>query len=246
MFKKIHFLRTMIFSAFFIWIFLFILCFCWFGSGFHQKGNYKNHKLTHSGDKAYKCTICNKAFHQIYNLTFHMHTHNEKKPYTCSVCFKGFCRNFDLKKHIRKIHSESGSRNRLFGGHLGQHGLRHQRATRSATSSVPNAVDSSQQSIWQATTVSNLIGSSSMMRTSPNESRGSPGSEYQIPTFILPSGQINSSAHEKLDSKPPFIAKVFWHQYYSNTMNQSVKYMSINWVCGGDDRSNNLFWMPFI
>ncbi|KAB7494540.1 Fez family zinc finger protein 2 [Armadillidium nasatum] len=25
------------------------------GKGFHQKGNYKNHKLTHSGEKAYKC-----------------------------------------------------------------------------------------------------------------------------------------------------------------------------------------------
>uniref|UniRef100_A0A087X2N1 FEZ family zinc finger 2 n=2 Tax=Poecilia formosa TaxID=48698 RepID=A0A087X2N1_POEFO len=70
-------------------------------------GNYKNHKLTHSGEKQYKCSICNKAFHQIYNLTFHMHTHNDKKPFTCATCGKGFCRNFDLKKHIRKLH-ESG------------------------------------------------------------------------------------------------------------------------------------------
>lgn len=67
-------------------------------------GNYKNHKLTHSGEKQYKCSICNKAFHQIYNLTFHMHTHNDKKPFTCATCGKGFCRNFDLKKHIRKLH----------------------------------------------------------------------------------------------------------------------------------------------
>ncbi|KAF1516919.1 Fez family zinc finger protein 2, partial [Eudyptes filholi] len=64
----------------------------------------KNHKLTHSGEKQYKCTICNKAFHQIYNLTFHMHTHNDKKPFTCVTCGKGFCRNFDLKKHVRKLH----------------------------------------------------------------------------------------------------------------------------------------------
>ncbi|TKS70579.1 Zinc finger protein 2 [Collichthys lucidus] len=68
------------------------------------QGNYKNHKLTHSGEKQYKCSICNKAFHQIYNLTFHMHTHNDKKPFTCATCGKGFCRNFDLKKHIRKLH----------------------------------------------------------------------------------------------------------------------------------------------
>lgn len=72
-------------------------------------GNYKNHKLTHSGEKQYKCSICNKAFHQIYNLTFHMHTHNDKKPFTCTTCGKGFCRNFDLKKHIRKLHDNSFS-----------------------------------------------------------------------------------------------------------------------------------------
>lgn len=71
-------------------------------------GNYKNHKLTHSGEKQYKCTICNKAFHQVYNLTFHMHTHNDKKPFTCATCGKGFCRNFDLKKHVRKLHDSVG------------------------------------------------------------------------------------------------------------------------------------------
>lgn len=83
----------------------FVCEFC--GKGFHQKGNYKNHKLTHSGEKAYKCHVCNKAFHQIYNLTFHMHTHNDKKPFQCSVCGKGFCRNFDLKKHMRKLHDST-------------------------------------------------------------------------------------------------------------------------------------------
>ena len=74
-----------------------------------RAGNYKNHKLTHSGEKAYKCHVCNKAFHQVYNLTFHMHTHNDKKPYTCQVCAKGFCRNFDLKKHMRKLHDYKNS-----------------------------------------------------------------------------------------------------------------------------------------
>lgn len=83
----------------------FVCEFC--GKGFHQKGNYKNHKLTHSGEKAYKCHVCNKAFHQVYNLTFHMHTHNDKKPFQCSICGKGFCRNFDLKKHMRKLHDNS-------------------------------------------------------------------------------------------------------------------------------------------
>ncbi|KAG9337510.1 hypothetical protein JZ751_028701 [Albula glossodonta] len=71
------------------------------------QGNYKNHKLTHSSEKQYKCSICSKAFHQVYNLTFHMHTHKDKKPFTCATCGKGFCRNFDLRKHARKLHQDS-------------------------------------------------------------------------------------------------------------------------------------------
>ena len=39
---------------------LFQICeFC--GKGFHQKGNWKNHKLTHSTIKQYQCTICSKV-----------------------------------------------------------------------------------------------------------------------------------------------------------------------------------------
>ena len=35
-----------------------------------------------------------------------MYTHTENKPYQCSMCNKGFCRNFDLKKHVRNVHSD--------------------------------------------------------------------------------------------------------------------------------------------
>lgn len=190
--------------------------------GFHQKGNYKNHKLTHSGEKAYKCSICNKAFHQIYNLTFHMHTHNEKKPYTCNVCFKGFCRNFDLKKHVRKIHDTGPIRSRLLSNHLGgQHSASaRQRITRSA-SSASNTIESTsaQQSLWQATTVSNLMSpaSSHIIRSSVDNrtSSTSPSTDYSMPAFLL------SGAHDKLDSNAPFIAKVFW--YYTNRMQQNGK-----------------------
>jgi uncharacterized Zn-finger protein len=79
------------------------------GKGFHQNGNYKNHKLTHSGEKRHKCAQCPKAFHHSYNLQFHMHTHRNEKPFSCPLCVKGFCRNFDLKKHLRKVHPPPGS-----------------------------------------------------------------------------------------------------------------------------------------
>jgi uncharacterized Zn-finger protein len=31
------------------------------GKGFHQNGNYKNHKLTHQQEKRYKCEMCGKV-----------------------------------------------------------------------------------------------------------------------------------------------------------------------------------------
>lgn len=155
-----------------------------------------------------------------------MHTHNEKKPYTCNVCYKGFCRNFDLKKHIRKIHDIGSSRSRLLAGQMSQTSLRHSRMTRSA-SNTSHSMDgqvAQHQSIWQATTVSNLIGSPSsshLMRnnisSSSNDDAGSPNSEYRMPPFILPStigggdgvGGGHGSQRDKLDSNAPFIAKVF-------------------------------------
>ena len=39
------------------------------GKGFHQRGNMKNHVLTHSSEKQFKCGVCNKAFHQVPSTT---------------------------------------------------------------------------------------------------------------------------------------------------------------------------------
>ncbi|VDM16111.1 unnamed protein product [Hydatigera taeniaeformis] len=102
------------------------------GKGFHQKGNYKNHKLTHSKEKQHKCPLCEKSFHQAYNLTFHMHTHSDEKPFTCYYCGKGFCRNFDLKKHIRKVHLRG-----LYDNHSGLRSLT-QCLGKSAVTSLPS------------------------------------------------------------------------------------------------------------
>lgn len=224
----------------------FVCEFC--GKGFHQKGNYKNHKLTHSGDKAYKCNICNKAFHQVYNLTFHMHTHNDKKPFTCKICAKGFCRNFDLKKHMRKLHDISGRHHHHHHHH--HHASAHQQSPPThhhphgpATLPPPSSHHhhlhhhgggpSTTTTAWHATAVSSLhhsgagavaatastgLGSNSSSSSSSSTIR----SEYTSP-FVLPSAVASG---QRLDT--PFIAKVFWHRYYAQTI-QSAKYILIDW-----------------
>lgn len=141
-----------------------------------------------------------------------MHTHNDKKPYTCKICAKGFCRNFDLKKHVRKLHEASSSRNRALAAH---HSLRaNGRAGRSPSSSSSTIsttaahTTATQESIWQATAVSSLT--TSPMRSSlvggASGDRNSPNGDYHLP-FMMPSS-LNTS-HQRIDTNAPFIAKVF-------------------------------------
>ena len=54
-----------------------------------QKENLNEHESTHTGEKPFMCTFCEKRFSIKGCLTRHEHTHTEKKPFTCSSCEKG-------------------------------------------------------------------------------------------------------------------------------------------------------------
>jgi len=56
-------------------------------------------RVVHSGDKPFKCDLCEKAFNRKDTLESHLASHSDLKPFMCSVCGKQFGR-----RHIRDTH----------------------------------------------------------------------------------------------------------------------------------------------
>lgn len=58
-----------------------------------------------SGEKRYKCEICDRCFTESSTRTKHMTTHNPVKQFQCETCTKCFSRKSTLAKHL-KVHVE--------------------------------------------------------------------------------------------------------------------------------------------
>ncbi|CAL4176381.1 unnamed protein product, partial [Meganyctiphanes norvegica] len=53
---------------------------------FTWESNLLKHELTHTMEKSYKCTFCDKQFSQNCLLIKHQIVHSGEKTYQCSLC----------------------------------------------------------------------------------------------------------------------------------------------------------------
>jgi uncharacterized Zn-finger protein len=72
------------------------------------------------GEKAYRCSSCQRDFKKFAHATRHIKTHTGEKPYICPVCNKSFARDDNMKQHHR-THAGNGRRS---GNHTRRNGGR--------------------------------------------------------------------------------------------------------------------------
>jgi len=69
--------------------------------------NMRNHLLTHSGEKPYKCNQCDFAFITPANLRNHVNSkHTKEKPHACKHCDEKFSSSSARRQHVRTKHEQ--------------------------------------------------------------------------------------------------------------------------------------------
>uniref|UniRef100_S4RG83 C2H2-type domain-containing protein n=1 Tax=Petromyzon marinus TaxID=7757 RepID=S4RG83_PETMA len=99
----------------------------------------KSHRLTHTGEKPYRCRSCDRGFTRFSTLKTHQLRHAEReKKHECGVCGRAFAQHSCLRRHLRTHAGDRPHRCVACGKTFLQHyGLkRHERTHRLAATAA--------------------------------------------------------------------------------------------------------------
>ncbi|XP_037972619.2 zinc finger protein 501 [Plutella xylostella] len=63
-----------------------------------------SHMPTHTGEKPHECDVCKKKFVTSTKLAYHKRTHSGVKPYECKLCNKRFTVSAEVGRHLKNHH----------------------------------------------------------------------------------------------------------------------------------------------
>jgi hypothetical protein len=83
---------------------------------FKHKRSRDRHVKLHTGDRRYRCQLCENAFSRSDHLKIHMRTHDQRKPFQCAACNRGYSTSAALTAHMQghKAHNQLAKRLKHF------------------------------------------------------------------------------------------------------------------------------------